>query len=247
MRSRENKVFRELAWDSAHFGLKIGRVTERGSDVPDRAVRQAAASGIDCLYLLADSEDADTLRSAAAAGFRVVDIRVTLSGDIPQAIDQAGIRVAIADDLPFLTQIAQSSHRDSRFYADGRFSWVRCDALFAAWIERSCTDRSFADVVFVADVRWEACRLRYLHGKRRLGRNRPNRGRSKSARPRMGRRFAGTGALVVCQRRRLSRAGGYARIQRQSVASIRANRMANRHSSDMVSLVAPLIPTDQAL
>jgi len=148
----QSEAFQELPWDSEHFGIKIGRVTQPSADIIERAVKRAAVMGIDCLYLLADSNDAETLRSAAAAGFRMVDIRVTLSGNVPGASDEGSIRVAAAEDVPRLSRLAMQSHRDSRFYADGRFSTVRCDALFAAWIERSCTDRSFADQVFVADV-----------------------------------------------------------------------------------------------
>ncbi len=144
--------FQKLAWDSDHFGLKIGRAASSGEDTPQRAVEWALATRLDCLYLLADAHDAATLRSAADAGFRLVDIRVTLSADIPRAEPQAGIRIADPSDLPFLSRLAARSHQNSRFYADGRFPMERCDALFAAWIERSCTDPNFAGVVFVADA-----------------------------------------------------------------------------------------------
>lgn len=147
-----DESFEELAWDSEHFGFKIGRVTQCSADIPERAVRWATARSMDCLYLLVDSQDAETLRAAAAAGFRLVDIRVTLSAGIPSAGHQAGIRLAVDDDIRFLSRLAARSHRNSRFYADGRFSQARCDALFAAWIERSCKDRNFAQTVFVADA-----------------------------------------------------------------------------------------------
>jgi dTDP-4-amino-4,6-dideoxy-D-galactose acyltransferase len=144
--------FQELAWDSDHFGLKIGRTTSCSADTPQRAADWALARDLDCVYLLADARDAETLRSAAVAGFRMVDIRVTLSADVARADDEAGIRVAVAGDVPRLSRLAARSHRNSRFYADGKFPADRCDALFAVWMERSCTDRDFAGVVFVADV-----------------------------------------------------------------------------------------------
>jgi GNAT superfamily N-acetyltransferase len=142
----------ELAWDSDHFGLKIGRAIGCSPDTPQRAAGWALARDLDCVYLLADARDAETLRSAAAAGFRMVDIRVTLSADVARLDDEAGIRVAVAGDIPTLSRLAAQSHRNSRFYADGKFPADRCDALFAAWMERSCIDRDFAGVVFVADV-----------------------------------------------------------------------------------------------
>jgi dTDP-4-amino-4,6-dideoxy-D-galactose acyltransferase len=48
-----------------------------------------------------------------------------------------------------LSDIAAASHFHTRFYADGRFPRERCDALYRAWIERSC--RGSADGVLVAD------------------------------------------------------------------------------------------------
>jgi dTDP-4-amino-4,6-dideoxy-D-galactose acyltransferase len=51
-----------------------------------------------------------------------------------------------------LSDLAARSHYDSRFYADGRFPKDGCDRLFRTWIERSCTDHSFAQAVFVPEV-----------------------------------------------------------------------------------------------
>jgi hypothetical protein len=93
------QVFRDLAWDSEHFGLRIGGVTQRGPDIPARAVKQASAMGIDCLYLLVDAADVETLRSTAEAGFRMVDVRVTLSAEARRATDQIRMRVVHPDEM----------------------------------------------------------------------------------------------------------------------------------------------------
>jgi ribosomal protein S18 acetylase RimI-like enzyme len=52
-----------------------------------------------------------------------------------------------------LKAIARVSHRDSRFYVDGRFDVDRCDALYQTWIEKSCN--GWADHVVVADCAGE--------------------------------------------------------------------------------------------
>jgi ribosomal protein S18 acetylase RimI-like enzyme len=141
-----------LPWDSEFFGCRVGRV--RGGRL-DRG-RLAAieewcrAEAIDCLYFLADSGDPATAFLAEAAGFRLVDLRVTLEGKasrlhLPEVA--SSIRAARADDLPELRRIAAVSHHDSRFYADPHFDRGRCDELYATWIEKSCRE----DMVLVAE------------------------------------------------------------------------------------------------
>jgi hypothetical protein len=60
------------------------------------------------------------------------------------------VRPAESRDLPALRAIARTSHHDSRFYCDARFSRARCDALYETWIEKSC--QGGAAAVLVADL-----------------------------------------------------------------------------------------------
>jgi dTDP-4-amino-4,6-dideoxy-D-galactose acyltransferase len=148
-----------LAWDSAFWQIRVGRVT-----APRLAPRDAERIDawcrrheVTCLYFLAASDDRETTLEAERAGFSLVDVKVTLKLDRPllAGADRPGpadvaIRTCVADDLPALESIAASSHRDSRFYFDGRFPRERCDALFATWIRTSF--EGWADVVLVAVV-----------------------------------------------------------------------------------------------
>ena len=155
-----------LAWDSAFFGRRIGRV--RGGRLTRERLaaieRWVAREGIECLYFLADSGDPETAPLAEDSGFRLVDLRVTLerrgasgsrsgtASGLARAETTTPLRVrpATAADLPELRRIAAASHRDSRFYHDRHFGRRRCDALYAGWIETCCTDP--AGVVLVAAV-----------------------------------------------------------------------------------------------
>ncbi len=135
-----------LDFDSEFFACRIARVT-----LPPRAAAEAAElasaadrAEIDCLVLLLDAGELDGLRASEDAGFRVVDLRLTisksLSGDFagPASAAAPAVRLALPDDLPGLQAIARESHHDSRFYADPNFPRERCDALYARWIERKC-------------------------------------------------------------------------------------------------------------
>jgi dTDP-4-amino-4,6-dideoxy-D-galactose acyltransferase len=151
-----------LAWDSELFGCRIGRL---GGNRLDRAVLAEVdawcrAEAIDCLYFLAGSGDPATAALAEEAGFRLVDLRVTLEGpltpgpspipSLPPGEGGTAIRASRSEDIPALRRIAASSHRDSRFYADPHFDRGRCDELYATWIEKSCRGEA-ADVVLVAE------------------------------------------------------------------------------------------------
>lgn len=136
-----------LAWDSAHFGVSIGRV--RG-DV-DAAVAWMRDQGVRCAYHLVPIERTEDAAPYLARGFRLVDVRVTLDAAASPHDADARLRAGTPDDLAALAPIAQGAYRDSRFYRDGRFDEARCDALYRIWLEKSLNGER-ADRVVVADV-----------------------------------------------------------------------------------------------
>ncbi len=148
-------LVRFLDWDSAHFGLRIGRVVPTGidGDILRIAEDWADSASIDCMYLLVDSNDPTAVRIAGESGWRMVDLRVTLGANVPDdGIADSSLRAATTNDITDLKQLAKRSHRDSRFYADGKFPLPACDGLYVKWIERSVRDRDFAGAVFVPET-----------------------------------------------------------------------------------------------
>jgi GNAT superfamily N-acetyltransferase len=148
-----------LEWDSEHFGFPIARVTgdaltSEGADAADDWCRE---HGIRCLYLCAGAEDAETSRVAAARGFRVVDVRIISRRpyegllELPAGSDRVEIRDATEADLEFARDLAARSHYTSRFYFDGNFPRERCDALYAAWVERGHRDPERRLLIGVVD------------------------------------------------------------------------------------------------
>jgi dTDP-4-amino-4,6-dideoxy-D-galactose acyltransferase len=143
---------RLLDWDSEFFGRRIANVdassiARAGIEPVDDWCRQHR---VDCAYLLVDAGDQSVIAAAESSRFRLVDIRVTLAGDIDVRRAAAdGVRTAAPADVPRLKAIARGNHRDTRFYMDGHFDRARCDELYAVWIEKSCN--GWADHVVVAD------------------------------------------------------------------------------------------------
>ena len=75
------KTVEILPWDSNFFGKSIARVLTGRLEPDDlKAILDWAQEGsIDCLYYLADSTDPASIWLAQNSGFRMVDIRTTLS------------------------------------------------------------------------------------------------------------------------------------------------------------------------
>jgi ribosomal protein S18 acetylase RimI-like enzyme len=155
----------ELPWDSAFFGRSIARALESHLDESScRAMLEWCVSRrIECLYFLCSLDDSATQHLVNEHGFQSVGVRVTLvrppGSDV--AGDSARFRAATAEDIPRLRAIALTSHRDTRFHADGHFDPARCDELYATWIEKSV--HGYATHVIVAEREGAAIGYVTLH------------------------------------------------------------------------------------
>lgn len=145
-----------LDWDSSFFGIRIARVNRNTlTDENAHAINTWCKDNrIDCLYLLADSDNRATIRTAEKNCYALVDIRVTLSQNAtgvrntPSTDSETSVSFFSREDLPYLREIARRSHTDSRFYRDGNFPRQLCDSLYETWIAQSC--EGYAQLVFSA-------------------------------------------------------------------------------------------------
>jgi len=171
---RDTSVCQLLEWDSEFFGYRIARYRGSRCRAEDVAaiLTECRAGGIDCVYVLADVADGESVNALQQNRAYMADARVTFGADmgkgigLPPASGGAHVvRPAIDSDIPALAGIASVSHRDTRFYADRHFAVDRCDRLYQVWIEKSC--RGDADAVLVVE---DAARqpIGYVtcHGKR---------------------------------------------------------------------------------
>lgn len=158
-----------LDWDSQFFQHRIARLNRQrlDQDSLSQVMTWCGANRIECLYFLADSDDAETTRLAEHSEFQQTDVRITFERtltepDIPRTLAE-GVRPAAPRDLAALRGIAVHAHRQGRFYFDQHFGTEKCDLFYQTWIERSL--EGFAQMVLVAEVNSEAvgyitCHLR---------------------------------------------------------------------------------------
>jgi dTDP-4-amino-4,6-dideoxy-D-galactose acyltransferase len=127
-----------LVWDSTFWGQRIGR-----ADSP-----LESQEGFDCLWYLAGADDYGAMRTAEDAGFRMMDVRVKLAMRSPGFLMAATVRDADPDDRMKLRGIARMAHSTTRFYADPRFPFKRCNDFYEGWVKNSLD--GWADKVLVA-------------------------------------------------------------------------------------------------
>jgi ribosomal protein S18 acetylase RimI-like enzyme len=117
-----------------------------------------AERGVECMYALIDVEDICSVMRVEEAGFRLVDVRVTLGRTVDAIpIETSPVEASPATIRPFnpldrdaLATMARGIHTDTRFFADPRFPRSKCEDLYARWINRSCDDPTIA--VLVAEL-----------------------------------------------------------------------------------------------
>ncbi|MFN2468590.1 MAG: GNAT family N-acetyltransferase [Gaiellaceae bacterium] len=139
-----------LPWDTAFWGLRIGRVrgerldAERLGSIDDWAAREQ----VGCLYFVGEDEP-ETVRTAERGGFDLVESRLTLThrvgeGELPAITGDLEVRGHRPDDVPGLEALARRTPYVSRFVFDERFARERVADYYAAWV-------TFADAVLVAE------------------------------------------------------------------------------------------------
>lgn len=152
----EEEICTYLDWDSRLFERRIARLNRQRLDPASlRDVLEWCKSNrIECLYFLADSDDATTSCLAEQNGFQQTDVRITLERALaehdPATSIEKDIRLGRAEDTGALRAIARTVHRDSRFYFDQHFERGKCDSFYETWIKNSIA--GFAQAVLVVEV-----------------------------------------------------------------------------------------------
>ena len=147
-----------LTWDSDFFGCRIARYLDNRMNPQSwqSARTWCQTMQIDCLYLLADAHDNHTIRTAEDAGFRFVDMRLTLGRSLDSwggsSVPPDGVIIRSWDenDLAELERIARLSFTQTRFFFDPFFSPEKSAEMYAVWIAKSCHGR--AQAVLVAEI-----------------------------------------------------------------------------------------------
>jgi GNAT superfamily N-acetyltransferase len=123
-----------LPWDSKFFGVSIATSGLAYGGL-DHVRAEAAAHGVDCLYVFVPGASPPVVGAAVRAGARLVDLRLRmeLAGSVPMP---NGVRPAGADVTDGLRPLVRRLATASRFAADPRFPKEQVDAMYEIWLDR---------------------------------------------------------------------------------------------------------------
>jgi L-amino acid N-acyltransferase YncA len=156
---------RPLPWDSAYFGVPMGRldlVVRADTTAPEReavvaaAVDAARAGGIRHLTARVDVADLESLAMLESQGFRTMDALATYilrrGRDEAREVRAVGpLRPATADDAEAVIAITREAYQGyrGRFHLDPHLPADRADGFYEEWA-RQCLAGTMADVVMVS-------------------------------------------------------------------------------------------------
>jgi dTDP-4-amino-4,6-dideoxy-D-galactose acyltransferase len=161
-----------LEWDTQFFGKRIGsiQVNTLNAETMQEIMQWSQEMAIECLYFLANTEDAQTIRIAETNGFYFQSVRTVVerplsnleSLDLP-AMEGLTLRSAKESDLELLRPVARHSYNWTRFSIDPCFPDNKAEEMYDIWLTKSVR-REMADEVVVAEyggqaVGYMTCRL----------------------------------------------------------------------------------------
>lgn len=158
---------RPLAWDSAFFGVPMGRIDQvlRGVHASrptlwramDEALERLRDRGVQHVALKADVADQDLIAIAEDAGFRLMDAIATYISHprrrAPRPVKQMGsIRLYAPSDEEQVLEVTREAYTGykGRFQLDPHIPADRSDAFYLEWA-RQCCSGAMADRIFVAE------------------------------------------------------------------------------------------------
>ena len=151
-------IIEVLGWDSEFFRRRIARIypTKLTESILSYSLEKALNAQIDCLFFLCDLSDPTSILLVEKAGFHLVDVRVTLSREVPSILStyqdsKIKSRIGNPEDLYELTDISGDFFQLSRYYFDGNFPKDKCKEFYQDWITKSVSG-NFDDIVFVAEI-----------------------------------------------------------------------------------------------
>jgi hypothetical protein len=158
---------RPLPWDTAFFGVQMGRIdyvlggagaseAALGAAL-DASLGAARRSGLAHITARVDVADLRTMGALEARGFRTMDALVTYImrpvKDPPVNVRTVGtIRESRPEDAGAILEITAEAYRGyrGRFHLDPHLPLDRADALYLEWA-RQCVNGSMADIILVSE------------------------------------------------------------------------------------------------
>ncbi|GBE17355.1 TDP-fucosamine acetyltransferase [bacterium BMS3Abin15] len=144
-----------LDWDSKFFGFKIGRIcidTEQlRSGSLDKAVEEARANKINCLYAELPFGSPELLSYCSENKFLLVDLKTRLGKKLDNKVTRlssSNITYKLENKYyPFLIKIAKQISIQSRFTHDLKFGREKSCKLYEEWLRKAFYEQYCDDLI----------------------------------------------------------------------------------------------------
>lgn len=142
-----------LDFDTNLFGFKTAKIDEIKTGSVPNLVSDLKKNGIRYATYRVHSNEISLIHELENNGFVTVDGYVALKGDMSRASDitDSSIRIAQANDVPFLKEIASTIFTSSRFYNDPLIPDEKGGEMFSKWIENSIVGTAADEVLVITD------------------------------------------------------------------------------------------------
>lgn len=149
------KLVECLGWDSNFFGFTIGRIhIENGPIQPlilDRAIDEARAHDIKCLYVELPFGIPEILAYCSENNFLLTSIKITLGKKIGHKTKKSkskNITYELKNNFyPYLEEIVRQISKVSRFNCDLKFEKKKITLLYEEWLRKSCYENFCDDII----------------------------------------------------------------------------------------------------
>ncbi len=148
------------SWDSKHFGIEIGKITDalfdpalemnQRSKMFDQLMVESKGIGLRMVFGRLPLRDTRSVHAAEEIGARMMDILLTLHRNLssePMSEPDRKIDKATRRDLPYLRSIAADVFSIDQFHANEFLDSKKSSLLFSEWISNSLIERKHTVLV----------------------------------------------------------------------------------------------------
>jgi GNAT superfamily N-acetyltransferase len=147
------------AIDRERFGIRVARAGGLTTANLSGVLAFCRSERVELLIARCPATDLAAAQALEAAGGRLMDTLVYYARDlrkpaIPEDTGTIPVRPVRPEETAAVRRVAAEAFRGytGHYHADPRLDRRLCDLAYTSWAERSCTDRSVADEVYVADL-----------------------------------------------------------------------------------------------
>ncbi len=164
----------ELEWDSAFFGMKVGKLTgiTHSVEIEERALEVARSAGFKLLYATVEHPlEATTLNRLDRFGVFLADQKASfICSDLTEITRECASQISslLGPSDPAMESLAILAGEFSRFRLDPRIPKGKFEELYRLWIRKSIS-REFADEVIVVRIDGDLAGLLTMSQKETVG------------------------------------------------------------------------------